>query len=231
MKFVSLIALFTFSSLSFAEISRVTELKSKIVTVAEKYQGKGDPDFKIQNELEPLVQELQTLTSPEPIAKRLPLLYGTWKQVWGPYEYRKKDRSVDPSLEVKEIYQVVSKDGYYYNVSPNYKNGDKSKVRIDYLKGLYELSETDLNGLDVKFDKYLAIKGRPANGNIYDYILDAERNDLPNQTKVLPSIFVKLFFGGGTLQEIYTDKDIRILYGSNDTVFKNKYLYVMTRVK
>lgn len=57
----------------------------------------------------------------------LPLLYGAWKQVWGPCEYRNDLPCVDPELGVDEICQVVFKDGYYHNVSPNFKNGDKTR--------------------------------------------------------------------------------------------------------
>ena len=94
-------------------------LKELIVTTAAKYQGLGDPDFKIQNELEPLVNKLLTLEPQTTVINRLPLIFGVWKQVWGPYEYRKNDRSVDPTLNPKEIYQIVSPEGFYYNVSPN----------------------------------------------------------------------------------------------------------------
>ena len=47
--------------------------------------------------------------------------------MWGPYDYRNEKRGVDPELGVDEIYQIVFKDGYYYNVSPNFKKGDKTK--------------------------------------------------------------------------------------------------------
>lgn len=210
-------------------ISRVQVLKETIVEMALRSQGLGDPDFRIQRELEPLVEELVKLTSPPPVQDRLPLLYGTWKQVWGPYDYRNNERGVDPTIETREIYQIISPKGFYYNVSPNYKKGERSQVRVDYLKGVYKLSKKNPYGLDVRFDKYIAIPQRPE-GNIYDFVNEAESNSLPGQISVLPKLFVKLFFGGGTLVEVYTDADIRILYGSNSTNFKNKYLYIMTKV-
>lgn len=213
-----------------ASTEKIQLLKQVIVDTAQRYQGQGDPDFRIQSELEPLVQELVNFTNPLPVKNRLPLLYGTWKQVWGPYDYSNDGRGVDITLEPAEIYQVIDPRGFYYNVSPNYKDGDRSKVRVDYLKGLYKLSRNDINGLDVRFDKYIAIEGRPS-GSIFDYVESAEKNQLPRQIRVLPRLFVKLFFGGGTLIEVYTDQDLRILYGSNGSNFKNPYLYVMTRVR
>jgi hypothetical protein len=213
------------------DYEEVKVLKELIVSTAAKYQGQGDPDFKIQNELEPLVNKLLTLEPQPTVINRLPLIFGVWKQVWGPYEYRKNDRSVDPTLNAKEIYQVVSPEGFYYNVSPNMEAKGGTEKNINYLKGQYTLSKKDPNGLDVKFLKFIGMKTRPTDKAIYQYVDEAERNQLPTQITVVPKPIVRLFFGGGTLREIYTDKDLRILYGSNNKEFKNQYLYIMTRVK
>jgi hypothetical protein len=211
------------------ELRTLEELKIELVQRASKYTGLGDPDFKIQNELEPLVKRILELNPQPPVKDRLPLLYGVWKQVWGPYDYQGNDRGVDPSIEPKEIYQVIDPDGFYYNVSPSYKNGDRKKERINYLKGQYRLSAKNPNGLDVKFRKFPGMKKRPDVRPIYDFVKEAEDGTLPNQITIVPTFIVRLFFGGGTLVEVYTDSNLRILYGSNDDEFKNKYLYVMIR--
>jgi hypothetical protein len=214
-----------FSNQSFANyFEEISILKKTIVTTADKYQGQGDPDFKIQNELEPLVKKLLELSPQVEVSNRLPLLFGVWKQVWGPYEYRKNDRSVDPTLNAKEIYQVISPEGYYYNVSPNMDPKSKSEKNINYLKGEYKLSSKDPIGLDVKFVKFIGMKNRPTEKPIYKYADEAERDQLPTQITVVPKPIVKIFFGGGTLREIYTDGSLRILYGSNNKEFKNQYL-------
>ena len=232
MKLILLTVSVLFSIQIFASVDEeVKLLKETIVKTAEKYQGLGDPDFKIQKELEPLVQKLLTLEPQSKVIDRLPVLFGVWKQVWGPYEYRKNDRSVDPTLNPKEIYQVISPEGFYYNVSPNMNPKRKTEKNINYLKGQYVISKKDPNGLDVKFVKFIGMKKRPTEKPIYQYVDEAERNQLPTQITVVPRPIVKLFFGGGTLREIYTDEDLRILYGSNNREFKNQYLYIMTRVK
>ena len=230
-KFMILITLL-FSNLAFANYYEdISSLKQAIVTTAEKYQGLGDPDFKIQNELEPLVQKLLVLKPQSNVMDRLPLLFGVWKQVWGPYEYRKNNRGVDPTINAKEIYQVVSPEGFYYNVSPNMDAKTKKEKNINYLRGQYSLSKKDPVGLDAKFIKFIGMKQRPSDRPIYKFVDEAERDQLPTQITVVPHLIVKLFFGGGTLREIYTDEDLRILYGSNGKEFKNQYLYIMTRVK
>jgi hypothetical protein len=232
MKYLILSFIMSLSHQTFAShFEDVKALKELIVTTALKYQGQGDPDFQIQNELEPLVKKLLILEPQSKVINRLPLIFGVWKQVWGPYEYRKNDRSVDPTLNAKEIYQVVSPEGFYYNVSPNMNAKGNTEKNINYLKGQYSLSKKDPNGLDVKFVKFIGMKKRPTDRAIYQFVDEAERNQLPDQITVVPKIIVKLFFGGGTLREVYTDETLRILYGSNNKEFKNQYLYIMTRVK
>jgi hypothetical protein len=232
MKTLTMTMILLFSKVTFANYYEdINNLKQNIVTTALKYQGQGDPEFKIQKELEPLVQKLLILKPQTKVNDRLSLLFGVWKQVWGPYEYRKNDRSVDPTLNATEIYQVISPEGFYYNVSPNMDEKTNKEKNINYLKGQYTLSKLDPIGLDVKFVKFIGMKNRPTEKPIYEYIDEAERDQLPTQITVVPSFLVKLFFGGGTLREIYTDENLRILYGTNNKEFKNQYLYIMTKVK
>ncbi len=221
-------------SLSFSALANNFEdtqkTKEKILSLAQKYQGQGDPDLKIQKELQPLVDKLLTLNPQPKVKDRLDLLYGTWKQVWGPYNYRDNKRGVDSSLKADEIYQVISPLGFYYNVNPNLDKKKGNVQRIDFLKGEYVVSPTNPNGLNVQFVKYIGMKNRPTDKNIFEYIEEAEKNQLPNQITVVPRFIVKLFFGGGTLVEVYTDENLRILYGTNNKEFQIPYLYIMTKV-
>lgn len=210
------------------ELSDLYQVKKEIVETALIYQGLGDPDFKIQNTLEPLVQKLLALAPQKPIQERIELLDGTWKQVWGPYDYRNDDRGVDPEIGVTEIYQMVSKEGYYYNVSPLYKNGDLSNVRIGLLRGEFKLNPNNPNGLDVAFTKYRGVEGRPVS-DIWTLAPLSEAGTLENEITIVPDIVVKLFFKGGTLIEVYTDDTLRILYGTGSN-FSKPYLYIMTRI-
>lgn len=209
---------------------KVSELKARILLLAQSFEGQGDPDFSRQNALEPLVNELLALSPQLPVKDRLPLLYGAWKQVWGPYDYRNDDRGVDQELGTSEIYQVIFEGGYYYNVSPLYKKGDRNQERIGLLRGRFQLDKKNPNALNVRFTNYPGVKSRPAGQNIWDLAALAENKTLKNRTTIVPTLIVKLFFGGGALLEVYTDKDMRILYGSNNSEFKNPYLYIMTKV-
>lgn len=229
-KLVFATSVYLFSSLGFANSFEISLVKAQIVGLAKIYEGQGDPDFSKQKRLDVLVNKLLALSPQPPISERLPLLDGVWKQVWGPYDYRNDDRGVDPNLGVKEIYQVVSRDGFYYNVSPLYKNGDKKKERIGLLRGEFKLDQNFKDVIRVKFTNYPGVNPRPKGVRIWELAEAAEAGELENKITILPSIFVKLFFGGGALREVYTDKDLRLAYGSNGKSFERESLYVMVRV-
>ncbi len=212
-----------------ADTVEISELKAEIISLAETFQGQGDEDFSKQNQLQILVDQLLELNPQAPIQDRLPLLYGTWYQVWGPYNYTSPERIVDPELGVKEIYQVVSPEGHYYNVSPNYRDGDLSKERIGLLRGEYTLSKDSPNGLDVKFTKFPGVSKRPTDKPIWELASQAEEGTLQNGITIVPTFVVRWFFGGGTLVEVYTDQDLRITYGTNSKNFKEPFLYIMTK--
>ncbi len=210
--------------------SEVERLKQEIIEMAESFTGQGDPDFSRQQALEPLVAQLLTLSPQKPIEQRLSLLYGAWKQVWGPYDYRNSDRGVDPTIGTDEIYQVISPDGFYYNVAPNYLDGNRSQERISLLRGEFKLSNRTGNELDVRFTEYPGVDPRPQDIALWDLPALAESGQLENRITIVPKWIVKIFFSPGTLEEVYTDENLRILYGKTRTNFRAKYLYIMTRI-
>lgn len=235
---LSLLLLFALSIEYRAMAASVTDkneaaqnVKQELLSLAESYKGLGDPDFSKQQAIEALVQKLVVISPPPPIKDRLTLLYGAWKQVWGPYDYRNNARGVDPELGVDEIYQVVFKEGYYYNVSPNFKNGDKTRERIGFLRGEYKLDPRNENLLRVKFTNLTGIRYRPKDKELWELPVLVEANRLQGRTTLLPGFLVRLFFRGGALQEVYTDEDMRILYGSDGKHFDKRFVYVMTRAK
>ncbi len=215
----------------FHESAAIVSVKQQILNLANSYVGQGDPDRSKQKSLERLVQQLLELSPQPPVKDRLSLLHGVWKQVWGPYDYRDDKRGVDPELGVDEIYQVVFPGGYYYNVSPDFPGGDHSKERIGLLRGKYSLDEQNGNLLRVKFTTYGGVKKRPPDTPLWELPALAEENHLKDRTTIVPTLIVRVFFGGGALREVYTDNDLRILYGSNGKDFNKESIYIMTRVK
>lgn len=217
-------------SLANVEVEK-NELKRQIVSLAKSFEGQGDPDFSKQQALEPFVKQLLALSPQNSIEKRLPILAGVWRQVWGPYDYRNDDRGVDPELGVEEIYQVVSPDGYYYNVSYLYKNGDKTRKRIGLLRGEYRLLNHETNVIKVRFTAYRGTTEKSDHFELWQLPELAENGSLPHLIAIVPSFVVRFFFTGGNLREVYTDNDLRIIYGSNNRNFAKESIYIMTRVQ
>lgn len=209
----------------------VGKLKKQILRLARSYKGKADPDQSLQKNLDKLVDQLVAKASMPSVEERLPLLAGVWKQVWGPYDYRNDEGGIDPTLGWREIYQVIFADGYYYNVAPYYPNGDKTKEQIGYLRGEYELDPQQPNGLRVRFTKYPGVKTRPKGIAIWELPALSEAGKVEEEIAIVPTPVVEQFFSGGTLDEVYTDHNLRIVYGTSYRPNARRFLYVMRRIE
>jgi hypothetical protein len=224
-------ALALFAAPAHAASADVAQIKTSILAMATSFSGQGDPDFSRQKALEPLVQQLLAANPQAPLSARLPLLYGAWKQVWGPYNYKSKKRDVDPEIGVDEIYQVVFAGGYYYNVTPLYKNGNRAAERIGLLRGEFKPDPQHPNSLLVHFTNFPGLSARPQSGPPLPALPAlVETGKLVADTAIVPSWIVRWFFGSGALNEVYTDADLRILYGTGSDQLDRPALYVMTRV-
>lgn len=210
------------------DLNEVEELKAEILKIAEYYQGQADQNQAIQNTLVPYVDKLLKVSPQPPVEDRLEFLNGRWQQVWGPYEYRKYDRSVDPTLDTSKIYQVVFKEGYYYNVS-NVLDKDTGKSSgTTLLRGKFKLGGGVK--LPVRFTSLKRIKTFPPRGLSYTDLAELAENDqLDGLKKVLPNFIVRLFFGKGVLNEVYTDETLRITYGTAKKA-DAPFLYILKRV-
>lgn len=204
----------------------VAAIKADILALSQSFVGQGDPDFTRQRALEVLVAELLAAAPQPPVKDRLDLLDGPWHQIWGPYDYRGGDRgTVDPKLTVDEIYQVVFREGYYYNVNPV-----RGKDRIALLRGEFQLVPGQPDMLRVRFTRFPGNKGRPADMPLWGLAALAEAGKLPAKTTIVPGFIVRWFFGGGVLREVYTDRDMRITYGGDRVDDRaDEHIYIMTR--
>jgi len=228
-KLITYLLLLMFSVSTTFATSEIEALKSDILTLAESFRGEGDPDLSKQKAIDVYVNQLLKLKPQVPVKERLPLLYGAWEQVWGPYDYRSKKRGVDPELDADNIFQVIFKGGYYYNVS--YKLDRAGRIKnTTLLRGEFKLDEKNQNALKVKFTNLRKINGtQPANLKLIDLPALSEARKLEGEKVVLPSFIVRLTFGGGTLNEVYTDEDLRILYGTGSDESVSNYLYILKR--
>lgn len=214
-----------------ADEKDLDQLKTEILSLAKSYEGKGDPDQSLQKTLDVLVEKLLAKVSVPPVSERISLIEGVWKQVWGPYDYRDEKGGVDPTLGFREIYQVVFADGYYYNVAPYFPGGDQTKEQIGYLRGEFELDTQNQNGLRVKFTRYPGVKTRPSCLNIWELPALSEAGKVANEITLVPTPIVLATFKGGTLDEVYTDEQLRIVYGTSFKPDARRFLYVMRRIE
>lgn len=209
-----------------ADSRSVSEIKADILALAQSYMGQGDEDFSRQKALNILVDELLASAPQPPVAERIGLLQGVWYQVFGAYDYRNDGRGVDPATTPEEIYQAVFSGGYYYNVSPI-----RGKNTVALLRGVYRVVDGSSDFLRVRFTSFKGNAGRLVGSPLWELAALAEADELPDKITVVPTLIVRLFFGGGYLREVYTDEDLRITYGGDERDDrKDEYIYVMTRV-
>jgi len=211
------------------DLNNVDDLKAEILLIAQDNLGKPDQDFRIQNTLVPYVNKLLKVAPQKPIKERITALVGRWQQVWGPYEYRKYDRTVDPTTDPSLIFQVIFKGGYYYNVANTIDEKTGLSDGTTLLRGKFKIGAG--NDLNVRFTNLKKINGFPPAGLSYtDLAALSENDELEGERTVLPGFIVRLFFGGGTLKEVYTDDTMRITYGTSRQA-DAPFLYVLKRVQ
>lgn len=227
-----------------ANINSLDSIKQQILQLAYSYKGQGDPDYSKQNQLNILVNQLLKISGQnaiQPLQQRLPLLAGAWQQVWGPYDYGNDKRGVDKRLNVEGIYQVVSPSGHYYNVNQNPTTSKITLLRGEYKvlnfleqnsdKSLMAVQFTDLYKTNNRMIQLLEINNNLNAMNLWELPEFAENKTL-NISKQLPSFLVRWFFGGGVLNEVYTDETMRIAYGANnlkDAKNNRNYIYILVR--
>lgn len=213
------------------DTTSVVDLKSEIVRRAEGFLGEGDPDFARQAALQPLIEALLRAAPQPPVRDRLDALSAPWRQVWGPYDYRRPDsRGVDPTTDPEHIFQVVSRSGHYWNVAPRDVRDSDRRREIALLRGVYTPSDVDPDMLRVRFTEFVSTRTDGALDDIWRIAESAESGALAERRTVVPRLVVRLFFGGGGLREVYTDDTLRITYGATSlTDRRREFVYVMRR--
>lgn len=214
-----------FSNGAFAARS-AQEVKSEIMAVARTYQGQGDADFSRQAKIDALVNELVAASPQVRVTDRLSLLTGSWKQVFGPYVYN-RSRSANRLLDAENIYQVIKPNGVYYNIARTPFLG-KSLTAV--FEGQYKvLSDTTLSA---QFVKMTVLWGAPKTAA--EYVALPEQiaaGTAPHVLKIPGFLTKSLLKQKGLLREVYTDADLRIMYGSTESGVLHDYVYVLQRVK
>lgn len=194
-------------------------LRAEIVSLAESFKGQTDPDGSKQKELESLIEKFMQGRANLTIGERAAKIAGnTWNQIWGPYAFDGTD-NLPPGIDVNQIYQYVSEEGYYYNFAEYTLLGRTVRT---FLRGNYEVL-TD--SIAVEFNKTgLLLEDLPYD-TAGDLIENKEARVL-NFPSFLPPVGI-----GGKLEEVYADDEIRINYGVIGDDLSTKALFVMRKVE
>ena len=184
-------------------------LKRKILRIAER--NRENPDrLRIRNRLDPLVNTLVERTPNLTQEERARLVQGSWRSLWSDQEF---GRGVDYS----QVYQVVTGDNYYYNIS---KVHSPDGVVTNYLRGAFEAKDSYLA---IEFTANAIVPGFPEDQtDLYQLATSYEAGeirgiDIPGPLGVT-----------GALLNIYVDRDLRIVYGNSSSDTRPR-LFILRR--
>ncbi|WP_413586945.1 PAP/fibrillin family protein [Bdellovibrio sp. HCB274] len=198
---------------------RVSELKELILEIANNARGEFDNEdnsAEARAALDPLVDELVSLVPQKTETKKLPLVVGSWKQVWSDGPGGGPPGSGGTLAD--SVFQVVFPDGYYWNIGKNQVGETKS---MGYLRGKFTI---DVNKLDIEFTKSVGSPGcAPDDTESYLLAMQAETGAFDSMPTPGP-IGKK-----GFLANTYVDEDLRICRGGGDDFGTGTYLYILER--
>lgn len=210
--------------------NQIRVLKKQIMDIARSNTYNSPEELPFTREaLEPLVQQLNELSSVPPVSIQVGLVEGSWKEIWS--DDREPSRP-GVTLNRNSVYQVVTKSGYFYNIGTIrgvLPSGQKVEF-TGFLRGVYT-QDLMTNGLQIQFTRLGYLDGQlPAQTQLFDTIIKAETD----------SSFLKSFPGDvtaprgpvgqkGFLQNVYVDGDIRIARGFN-YADNQQDLYILRKV-
>ena len=198
----------------------INRLKQEILELAYSFEGQADTDGTKQDEIELKIQELLLLVPRLSFQDRAVKAIGAWRQVWGPYAFD-DSQTVPDRMDVKNIYQVIKPEGYYYNFA-QYKFGNRL-VR-SFLRGNFEIQN---DRIAVEFNRTGLILG--STDVAMPDLVDALENRTVRAVR-FPDFLPPSGVRGGLI-EIYADEDIRLNYGTVGDNLENPALFVMERWK
>lgn len=198
----------------------VEALKKEILELARSYSGQADASGELQASIETKVDELLAIVPNLSMEEKALRALGAWRQVWGPYSYD-NSASVPRGIDVNQIYQIIFKEGYYYNFAVYNFLGIESRT---FLRGNFSIEE---DRIAVEFNKSGLILGKS------QLPLPYQASALENQS--LRALYFPDFLPPngitGALIELYADQDIRINYGVIGDDVSQPVIFVMEPVK
>ena len=201
--------------------AQVSALKAQIRAICLPNIDRLDNLPQVRAQLDPLVQRLRAHFGTKPATEKLKLVKGAWREIWTDQPY---PMNSFVSMDYKQIYQVVSDQGYYWNLGDDKLIGfigatgalrgkyvpNGSKIELEFTKSGFRFGRlaagTDLVKLATDIEQgRTSILGIPGGGKA------------PNGP-----IGIK-----GSLETLYVDGDLRIDVG-NQYDFKDASGKVVT---
>ncbi len=194
-------------TLSAAELAAT---KAALRAVSNANMTRTDNVASVRAQVDPLVDKLARHFGRRTVAAKLPLVAGAWRQLWTDFPY---PMTSFLSMDSRQVYQVVSADGHYWNIGDQKAIGFLGLTGV--LRGKYSASGTKLaiefTAVGFRFGRL----GR--NVGLVDLADDLESGD---------SYYLSLPGGGaapkgpvgikGTLETVYVDGDLRVDRGTQE---------------
>jgi len=202
---------------------RVARLKQRIRTIALANMERTDNLDAVAAQLTPLVRTLVSLAPAQTPDEQLALLDGPWHNLWSNLGYG----PFPPDLT--RIYQVVTSEGHYYNLSQATFGPPGSPTTINALRGAYAPVP---GGFAIRFTSNGFLSGS-LSGRTGSGLLALASGIESGTTSLAPFPGGQSSPGGpsgsrgpigitGKLTTLYVDDDFRISGGEQTPVFDDK---------
>ncbi len=198
----------------------IIEMRDNILAAAEAARTACDHDdntAEIRASLNTMVEELVALAPQRTESEKASEVAGGWLQIWSDNPFTTVDNIC---FDTDHIYQIVSLDGYYYNISQVDAFGSSLGY---FIRGIYESQE---DALPVEFtDAYFSMAPLVSGTDLLDLVQTAENGEIvPAQIPPTPVVGIT-----GTLGNIYVDEELRIITDGSSAVANSSDLYIMRR--
>jgi hypothetical protein len=172
-------------------------LKSRITKISQANQMQSDNRLRVRNKLDPLINRLLEITPSQSEAERSSLVVGSWRSLWS-------DQVFGQGVDNSQVYQVVSNDGFYYNIS---RVDSERGVFTNFLRGAYEVKGSYL-AIEFTSNKLVPSFYPPSTNltNLANRFEEGEIEAFPIPGPIGVT---------GALLNIYVDHDLRIVYGNS----------------
>ena len=218
--------------MNFAMAMDIAELKEEIIRIAGENTTRLDNFEEIREELDPLVDELESYFAANRPGDETDLVQGVWRSIWFD-DPNIGGRLQGVELDRTQTYQVIYGD-FYYNVANSTVNvfGQKRAIYHTYLKGNYQikdpanesnLGEKRINIVDLTFDKNKLKWGSLQTEGLFDRVLEVDQGEIRALGIPGPEGIKGQFWNA------YLDEDLRISKGIQEGAEDRINLYILVR--